>query len=114
MMCPSNPMLTPQQRVRVAEAVLKKPCRLVSDYIAACTPRPDQYHYRWAPDFKIAQKDALITKAAKLIDKLQVDPVSFSYKRKLDYKDRFIKALSTGDTNALEHLAYELITGEKA
>lgn len=102
-------MLSPGQRMKVAEAVLHKPCRLVDGYIAACGPRPDQYHYRWDPGYKITQKDALITKAAQTIDALQVDPVNFAYKRKQNYEKRFISALAANDTTALECLLHELL-----
>lgn len=105
--------ISAEGRKRVAEAVLRKPCRLVGDYIAACGPRPDQYHYRWDPNYKITQKYALLTTAAQLIDALQVDPVKFSYNRKLDYKNRFIAAIAANDVNAIEALVLQLLEGKE-
>ncbi len=98
-------MLTSQERLVVAEAVLKKPCRLVSDYIAACGPRPDQYHYRWAPDYKITQKDALTRKCARLIKGRDKEDSKYCS------ACRLARLIAEDDVDGLELFCYELISG---
>ncbi len=112
----SPPVPTPEMRKRVAEAVLRKPCRLVNGYIAACGPRPDQYHYRWDPGYKISQWQALVCKVALLIEChiAALTHVADEYLPKaINHVESLLRrsnqAVATNDVSALESLCFELM-----
>lgn len=61
----------------------------------------------WEPGKDLWQKDALVTKIAELLRKLDESGCGFSYYS--DCCDKFLTALATGNIDDLEQLCFELI-----